>query len=144
MDLVVANSSSSSLSLLMGTAGPRAPFKCRYTPGRRPFADGSVAAEGARDHEGAPPPIHLALEGFRPNPTRVVPVVAFTLVDDSPAVIEVLDVAGRRLFRRDVGGLGAGRHVIGLGVAASLRPGAYLLRLQQAGRTLAARGVVIR
>ncbi|PYM04778.1 MAG: hypothetical protein DMD82_13405, partial [Candidatus Rokuibacteriota bacterium] len=153
MDLVVANASSSSISLLVGTASSP-PLKRRYTPGRRPFPDGFVAADAARDHEGSngsasgttvkPAASYLRLEGFRPNPAFGAPVVAFTLVDDSPAVVEVLDVAGRRLVRRDVGWLGAGRHVLALDAGARLAPGAYVLRLRQAGRALTARGVVER
>ena len=85
----------------------------------------------------------LALEGLRPNPTQGVRLVAFTLVDDSPATLEVLDVAGRRVSLREVGGLGAGRHVIALDAGAHLAPGAYVMRLTQGRRTLCARGVVV-
>jgi hypothetical protein len=91
-----------------------------------------------------PAAFHLALNGFRPNPALRSPVVAFTLADGSPATIEVLDLAGRRVLRRDLGGLGAGRHVLALDGGARLAPGAYLMRLRQAGRVLTARGVVVR
>lgn len=43
---------------------------------------------------------------------------------------------------RQVGSLGAGQHVMGM--EKTLPPGVYLLRLTQAGRTRAARGVVAR
>jgi hypothetical protein len=88
--------------------------------------------------------VRLALHGFRPNPAFGAPAVAFTLADDSPATIEVLDVAGRRVLRRDVGRLGAGSHVIALDASARLAPGAYVMRLHQAGHTLSARGVVVK
>jgi cellulose/xylan binding protein with CBM9 domain len=86
----------------------------------------------------------LALEGFRPNPTEGVRLVAFTLVDDSPATLEVLDLAGRRVSLREVGGLGAGRHVVALDAGARLAPGAYIMRLTQERRSVCARGVVVR
>jgi hypothetical protein len=91
-----------------------------------------------------PAPLQFALEGFRPNPSMGAPVVAFTLADDSPAVVEVLDLAGRRVMRQDLGGLGAGRHIVPLAATGPLAPGVYMVRLHQAARTLSARGVVVR
>jgi VCBS repeat protein len=150
-DLVVPNVTSQSVSVLLakGPTNLSAPLKPRYRPPRRPFGDGSVAAEGASDRRepgsgDKSAAIRLALEGFRPNPAFGAPVVAFTLADDSPATIEVLDLAGRRVLRREVGALGAGRHVASLGSNAHLAPGAFVMRLRQAGRTLTARGVVVR
>jgi len=70
--------------------------------------------------------------------------VAFTLADDAPATIEVLDIAGRRVLRRDVRGLGVGRHAIRLEGAEGLAPGVYMVRLRQSGTTRHARGVVVR
>jgi hypothetical protein len=93
---------------------------------------------------GVQAPQHFALEGFRPNPATGGPVVAFTLANDTPAVLEVLDLAGRRVMRRDVGGLGTGRHIVPLAAARRLAAGVYVVRLHQAGRTLSARGVVVR
>jgi hypothetical protein len=86
----------------------------------------------------------LALEGLRPNPSLGPTRVAFTLPAAGDARIEVLDVAGRRVARRDVGPLAAGRHVVELAEARSLAPGVYVIRLSFAGRTLQARGVVMR
>jgi VCBS repeat protein/FG-GAP repeat protein len=148
-DLACADFASRSVSLLMGSGSPSAPLKPRYAPGRRPFGDGNIAAEGAGDRNepgggGSPTAIRRALEGFRPNPAFGVPVVAFTLANDSPATIEVIDLAGRSVVRREVGALGAGRHAVSLGSSAHLAPGAYVMRLRQAGRTLTARGVVVR
>jgi hypothetical protein len=86
----------------------------------------------------------LALEGLRPNPSLGPTRVAFTLPAAGDARIEVLDVAGRRVARRDVGPLAAGRHVVELAEARSLAPGVYVIRLSFAGRTLQARGVVMK
>lgn len=84
----------------------------------------------------------LSLAGFSPNPSVSTSQLAFTLADDSPAAIEVLDITGRRVFSRDLAGLGAGQHR--LPVEARLAPGVYVIRLEQAGATRTARGVVTR
>jgi len=86
----------------------------------------------------------LALAGLRPNPTTRDLSVAFTLPSASPAKLEVLDIAGRIVLAREVGALGAGSHTLKLGEGRSFAPGVYVLRLTQGGRTLTARGAVIR
>jgi len=68
--------------------------------------------------------------------------VWFTLPSRERAVLEVMDIAGRRVLRREVGSLGPGRHLVDL--SASLRaPGLYFLRLAQGGQLLRARVAVI-
>jgi hypothetical protein len=86
----------------------------------------------------------LALEGFTPNPSLREAVVAFTLPRAGRGRLEVMDVAGRRVFRRDLGGLGAGRHTLAIDAARGLRAGVYLIRLTHAGRVLHVRGVITR
>jgi len=86
----------------------------------------------------------LALEGFVPNPSIRTASVAFTLPESGRAVLEVVDIAGRRVFRRDVGSLGAGRHVVRLETGAMLRPGVYMIRLTRGGATVHSRGVITR
>ena len=90
-----------------------------------------------------PREVALALAGLRPNPAVRDLAVAFSLPDASPARLEVLDIAGRMLFERQVGALGAGSHVVNVAQARALPAGIYLLRLTQGGRSLTARGVVI-
>jgi hypothetical protein len=85
----------------------------------------------------------LALEGFRPNPAGLDPVAWFTLPDEAAARLEVLDVSGRRVFVREVGSLGAGRHALPLG-AAGLGAGVYVIRLSRGERTITARAAVVR
>ena len=85
----------------------------------------------------------LALAGFAPNPSPRGASVAFTLPDDSPATLEVHDIAGRLVMRRDVGALGAGRHVVAFGSDARLDSGMYLIRLRSAAGQRVARGVVM-
>jgi hypothetical protein len=86
----------------------------------------------------------FALGGVRPNPVTDDLAVTFSLPDASPARLELLDLAGRRLKTVDVGGLGGGIHVVKLGEGRVLPAGMYLVRLTRAGRSLTTRAVVIR
>ena len=86
----------------------------------------------------------LQLEGFHPNPAGRDVQLAFTLASREPATLAVFDVAGRRLFTRDVGAMGAGPHVVPLEHAGSLPSGIYMLRLTQGGRTVTRRATAIR
>jgi hypothetical protein len=87
----------------------------------------------------------FTLDGFRPNPARAgALVVGVRLPDAAPATLEVLDLAGRRRARLDVGSLGAGAHVIALEPEAGLAPGLYWLRLARAGETRVTRGAIVR
>lgn len=78
-------------------------------------------------------PASFWLERSGPNPVRSAPSVAFSLPDGSAARLEVFDVRGRLCWSRDVGVLGAGRHVLQLEGAGS--PGLYWARLQHASGT---------
>jgi len=69
--------------------------------------------------------------------------VVLSLPDAAPATLEVFDIAGRRLWSREVGGLGSGEHVVRLGDRASLPAGVYLARLVRGDRTATARVIVI-
>jgi hypothetical protein len=88
------------------------------------------------------PGFSLGLDGFRPNPAADAVRVTFTLGSDSPAILELYGVDGRRVVRREVGRLGPGAHVVDLGHAAQIRSGIYWIRLTQAGKTISAKGVV--
>jgi hypothetical protein len=90
-----------------------------------------------------PAVLALGLEGLRPNPTLGRLSVAFTLPDAAPASLEVLDVAGRLIARRDVGGLGSGRHLLDL-ARSTPAPGIYLVRLRRGAELRTARGIVVR
>jgi hypothetical protein len=90
------------------------------------------------------PALELALEGLRPNPAVGELVASFTLPSGAPARLQVLDVTGRVWLARDVGSLGAGNHLVRLNGEATVPAGMYWLRLTQGGRSLLARGVVVR
>ena len=76
----------------------------------------------------APHSAPFALLAPWPNPVRGALVVGFVLTDASPARVELIDVAGRRVEMREVGALGVGRHTVTLTTGA-VRPGIYVLRL---------------
>jgi hypothetical protein len=84
----------------------------------------------------------LRLAGAQPNPAHGALTISFSLPDGSPARLEVFDLAGRRVFASEVGGLGAGAHSLRIGEAGVLRPGLYLIRLVREGVQLSARAVV--
>ncbi|MEO5618437.1 MAG: T9SS type A sorting domain-containing protein, partial [Candidatus Eisenbacteria bacterium] len=86
----------------------------------------------------------FGLAGLRPNPAVMDLTVAFSLPDASPAKLEVLDIAGRRIVAREVGELGPGNHVLNLTEGRTLAPGVYLLRLTQGARALTARASIVR
>jgi len=91
-----------------------------------------------------PRSLAFALEGARPNPAVGPLSVAFTLPQAEAATLELLDVAGRQVVAREVGGLGPGAHVIRLGECGCTPPGMYWVRLTQSGRSLLKRAVVVK
>jgi hypothetical protein len=90
------------------------------------------------------PAFRLTLEGARPNPAVSELNVSFILPAAAPAALELLDVSGRRVISREVGALGAGRHLLRLDQGTRVPPGLYWLKLSQSGRTLVARAAVVR
>jgi hypothetical protein len=89
----------------------------------------------------APP---FAIEAAYPNPAPHAIQVRVSLPDESPATLELLDLAGRILDRREVAGLGRGVHAIELGRVAHLAPGIYLVRLSHGTQTQTARVAALR
>jgi hypothetical protein len=86
----------------------------------------------------------LALAGPRSNPSVGGLSIEFSLPDASPASLEVLDLSGRRLVVREVGGLGPGSHVVGLEETRALPAGIYLVRLRHAQGERIAKAVIVR
>jgi hypothetical protein len=91
-----------------------------------------------------PSSLSFGIEGLRPNPAEGEASVVFTLDGSAPARLELLDVAGRRVLSREVGMLGAGRHVLRLEPAQDLAAGIYMMRLTQSGRVAIARAAIVR
>jgi len=104
-------------------------------------ADWTTTSVAAVEDAGA---LQLALEGARPNPSVGGIRAYFTLPNEERATLDLMDVAGRRVARREVGELGPGRHSLDLGVSPRLHAGLYFLRLAQGGRVLHARVALIR
>lgn len=84
----------------------------------------------------------LVLYGAQPNPGRGLKV-SFSLHGAEPASLAVYDVTGREVTRREVGGLGAGPHVVTLEAPGALSAGVYLVYLIQGDRRVVARAVVV-
>ena len=90
-----------------------------------------------------PARLEFALAGVRPNPSRVKELaVEFVLASAEAARLELIDVTGRRVLAREVGGLG--RQVVDLAEGANLTPGLYLVRLTQGANTRTKRVAVLR
>jgi hypothetical protein len=77
----------------------------------------------------------LELAPPRPNPTTGSFSIGFTLGSAGDARIELLDVAGRRVLRRQLDALGPGWHSIALTPDHPLPAGVYLVRLVQRGQS---------
>jgi Galactose oxidase, central domain/Kelch motif len=86
----------------------------------------------------------FSLAGVRPNPTEGAFHASFALSDGSPAILELMDLSGRRMLRMDVGDLGPGTHLVDLGRGRKLAPGVYIVRLSRAGQFLTTRATVLR
>ena len=84
----------------------------------------------------------LALSAPRPNPARGSISLDVTLPDDSPARVELLDVAGRVLRAQLVHGAGA--HAIAFADLATLTPGLYFARVSHPLGSETSRVVVAR
>jgi hypothetical protein len=89
-------------------------------------------------------PLAFALEAMRPNPSRGERLtVEFVLPTAARARLELLDVTGRRVAEREVGSLGAGRHVVDLAERRHVAAGFYLVRLTQGTNVRLARVAVL-
>ncbi len=76
------------------------------------------------------------LAGAWPNPSRGAPTLTFTLASGAvAAALDVFDVAGRRVYSRDVATLGPGVHALDLRGAFPARAGVYLATLRAGGAT---------
>jgi hypothetical protein len=86
----------------------------------------------------------LSLLGAWPNPAMGRLKVSFTLATSAPARLELIDLAGRRVLSREVGSLGAGRHVVPIATGAGVAPGIYVVRLTQGALVVSTKAVLIR
>ena len=110
---------------------------------------GDAVSRGKRGAElasemAAPEDLRLSIDAVTPNPAAALPVsVRFTLPRSEPAVLELIDVAGRRVFRADLVGE-AGPHELEVGSWQGAHAGVYWLRLGQIGEQVVSRLVLLR
>jgi hypothetical protein len=86
----------------------------------------------------------LAILGASPNPVAESSVLSFSLAADGPAVLELWSVSGRLVQRRELGTMGPGEHRVGIGDAARLAPGTYVVCLRQGAARVATKISVLR
>lgn len=112
-------------------------------PGQLCDGGGFSATETPGD---VPLPVHLlALGAVRPNPAPRGEVdVSFTLANDSPASLALVDVAGRQVETHDLSRMGIGDHTLRIGTHVRLSPGLYWVRLRQGDHRLTSRAFVVR
>lgn len=92
----------------------------------------------------APAAPALALGPVQPNPVRAGAArLEVRLGGHARALLDVLDIHGRVWHSRDVGVLGAGRHVLSLADGRRLRPGLYWVRLVEGSDVRTNRVVVL-
>jgi hypothetical protein len=118
-------------------AGRSYEYRLRVSEGAGFFWAGETAVE-------IPLRAVLSLQGFHPNPAGRLVQLGFTLASREPATLTLFDLAGRRLFSREVGSLGPGSHVVPLDRGDVLPSGVYLIHLEQGGRAVTRRAVAIR
>jgi hypothetical protein len=99
---------------------------------------------GRCDVVGLNAPVTLELVGARPNPASGDANVEFVLPDAMPATLELLDLAGRRIWSRDVGALGPGLHRVPIAGARGFAPGVYFVRLSHGSDARTAKVVRVR
>ena len=117
-----------------------------HGPATPPPTAGAIAPLAGAPGPGAAnaPGAAFALRGMQPNPGRPGSVIRFALADGTPASLDLLDVAGRKVWSREVGALGAGEHSVRIADGAQLPPGVYLARLEQGARIATAHVVIVR
>jgi hypothetical protein len=86
----------------------------------------------------------LALLGAQPNPgTEGRLEVAFTLPEQMPVRVDLVDPSGRRVATSGPARFGPGRHVVELGAGGGLAPGVYFIRMDAAGRALTRKALLL-
>jgi hypothetical protein len=123
-----------SFVMRLGRSGPGAPAA--------EFPSAPLIVHLAPRPIAAPPP-SFAIHSVFPNPSNGAATVRLSLGDESPASLEVFDLAGRRVSRREVGGA-PGEQVVPLSPDRHLSPGLYLVRLAQRQHSATARLIVTR
>jgi len=145
-DLVTANSGANTVSVLLGLVKTRTAV---HLGDDRLFGSISatqqqlvIAAASVDVADGGT--MSFALEAVQPNPTTSGRMnVVLVLPIAAPARLELVDVRGRMIAARDIGSLGAGRHVVDLAGERKLGAGVYVVRLTQGPLQRTTRALVL-
>jgi len=140
-DLVVDSTDVALVRAKLGSSDASADFDC---DGVVTSADVEIA--GAHLGHRAPAPLSvppgtapgLSLAAY-PNPASGRFIVSFSVPSAAPVTVELLDLSGRRVQRREAGYLGPGSHTTPLVLDPHLPAGLYFLRLEQPPRHLFAK-----
>ncbi|MGH7731875.1 MAG: Kelch repeat-containing protein [Candidatus Eiseniibacteriota bacterium] len=119
------------------TPGGRYGYLLAVPSARGPVVGGEIWVDVPTSASVTPTPLALALQPVRPHPVVGRIDVSFTLEGDAPARLDLIDVSGRRIVARELGGLVPGPHQVEIGDARDFPSGVYFLRLTQGGRSLA-------
>jgi len=92
-------------------------------------------------HVDVPLGAQLAIKRLAGNTTGGALAFSVVLDRDVPATLDLMDAAGRRIARQDLGGLGVGEHTVNM--ASTPRSGVYWARVSQAGRTASTHFVLV-
>ena len=103
-----------------------------------------IGADARTDSPPAPAGERLSIESVTPNPSRSPLRVAYSLPEDAPAFLELVDLAGRRWLRRDMGSAGRGHHETSLALDGLPGPGVFWLHLAQARQHTVSKLIFIR
>lgn len=131
------------------TGSGRVEYEDRDVPaGRRIGYRLAIGPEGASGYAGEVwtevPRLRLAIRA-QSNPLARGPVaVRLSVPSTAPTIVEVLDVAGRRMVSRTLLDLAPGVHDVELETARGWAAGLYFIRLRQGAATAAANFVLLR
>ncbi|HEY6866541.1 MAG TPA: T9SS type A sorting domain-containing protein, partial [Candidatus Eisenbacteria bacterium] len=87
----------------------------------------------------APAATSFGIERVGPNPASGDVTLFYSLASWEPAMLEVLDPAGRLILRQGLEATGPGRRTAHLARESFSGPGVYFVRLRQSGRTATAK-----
>jgi hypothetical protein len=108
---------------------------------QRVRANGSLGGSVGVPRDG---PVELALDAVHPNPWRGGALsLSFSFAGDTPATLDVIDIAGRRIASQGIATRGSGRGSASIAPGRPLAPGVYLVSLRQGGAVRTRRFVVL-
>jgi hypothetical protein len=114
------------------------------SPGDTPEGHSDAAMTGVASAQADSPNPGLALASAWPSPFSGRFTVDFALPDANGATLELIDVAGRRIWSGEVGHLGRGPHQMPIHPSSPIRPGVYLIKLSHGQSVLTKKVVSVR